>query len=302
MKKMFISFFGLFFCLGFFLPSSTFADGKEIPFDANGKQIAPPEDAGSGEEVITDALYFIVTAAKAIAGTIAILTLVWSAILLVTQGGEEEKVKEARQGMTWALLGLVLLLMMDTAVDVFYMGGETLATEENMNASLTGGQDLIMSAVSWFQALATIMAVVYLVISGYKLIISLGEGEELSTQKNAIIWLGVGLITMALNNIFITEVFYKMTSTTEETVNFAPSATRGVSEIMTVMKYFLRFLGIIVFLAFVYGGAQMVFAFGDEEKVESGKKLMKGAAIGVVVILTSAVIVGTFVSGSVGGG
>ncbi len=83
---------------------------------------------------------------------------------------------------------------------------------------------------------------------------------------------------------------------------YAPDANQGIEEIMAVVRYFLQFLGVIALVAFIYGGALMVFSFGDDERVTKGKNILIGATIGIVIILTSFAIVSTFITGQATGG
>lgn len=47
----------------------------------------------------------------------------------------------------------------------------------------------------------------------------------------------------------------------------------------------------LFFATFVYGGARYLFAFADPKGVETGKTAMKGAAIGMLIVLSAWTIV-----------
>ncbi len=70
---------------------------------------------------------------------------------------------------------------------------------------------------------------------------------------------------------------------------------------LTIVNFFLTFLGLIAVVMIIYGGFLYVTAAGNQEKIESAKKIIMYAVIGIVVILLSFAIVNT-VLGAGGGG
>lgn len=53
------------------------------------------------------------------------------------------------------------------------------------------------------------------------------------------------------------------------------------------IRIFLSFLGILVIIAFLYGGWMYMTSQGNQEKTEKAKKILLQAAIGTAVILAS---------------
>ncbi len=84
-------------------------------------------------------------------------------------------------------------------------------------------------------------------------------------------------------------------------------ATGGESSlraiIVKVINYFLGFLGLIAVIMIIYGGFTYVTAAGKQEAVDSAKKTILYAIVGIVIILLSFAIVNTIVGvASEGGG
>lgn len=55
--------------------------------------------------------------------------------------------------------------------------------------------------------------------------------------------------------------------------------------------------GALFFAIFIYGGALYLTSFGAKDRVEKGKKMIKGAAIGIVLVMGAWTIVRTIVRG-----
>lgn len=71
--------------------------------------------------------------------------------------------------------------------------------------------------------------------------------------------------------------------------------------VRTILNYFLGFLGIITLAIIIYGGFMYVTAGVNEAGADTGKKILTYAAIGIIVILLSFVIVNTLLQAAVPG-
>lgn len=61
--------------------------------------------------------------------------------------------------------------------------------------------------------------------------------------------------------------------------------------ILDVINFLLTFVGIIAVAFIIYAGFLMLTAAGNEEQIESGKKIIIWASVGIIVILFSWVII-----------
>lgn len=70
----------------------------------------------------------------------------------------------------------------------------------------------------------------------------------------------------------------------------AATGTLG-QNVVTILNYFLGFLGIIAVIFLIYAGVLMVTAGGAEEQVTKARKIITYAVIGIVVVILSFTIV-----------
>lgn len=66
---------------------------------------------------------------------------------------------------------------------------------------------------------------------------------------------------------------------------------RGI--VLTVINFFLTFLGLLAVIMVIYGGFLYVSSAGNEENVNKAKKILLYAVIGIVVIIASFALVNT---------
>lgn len=87
----------------------------------------------------------------------------------------------------------------------------------------------------------------------------------------------------------------------EEVVRATGGETSIIDLVRTIINYFLGFLGILCIAIVIYGGFMYVTAGVNEAGADTGKKILTYAAIGIIVILLSFVIVNTLLQAAVPG-
>lgn len=70
--------------------------------------------------------------------------------------------------------------------------------------------------------------------------------------------------------------------------------------VLTIVNFFLGFLGLLAVLMVIYGGIMVVTSQGDPEKAGKGKKILLYAAAGIVIILLSFAFVNTILGAGTG--
>ena len=66
---------------------------------------------------------------------------------------------------------------------------------------------------------------------------------------------------------------------------------RGI--VLTIINFFLGFLGLLAVVMVIYGGFLYVSSAGNEENVNKAKKILLYAVVGIVVIIVSFALVNT---------
>ncbi len=260
----------------------------------------------TGAKAITGSIMVGVNYIRAIAGIIAIVWIIWSGFSMVTAGGDTDKAKKGRVGMTWALIALSLMLLIEPLVtDSLYGGGKilpggALRGRDSIALSITEGTKQIMALIEWFKTIVVVMAVLYFATSGWKMIQLFGDQEAIEKQKKMLVWIGVGLVVIALNEVVINQVVYRTILEANGQVVFEQDPVRGIQEFVGLLKFFLKFLAIIAIGILIYGGVLLIMSFTNEEYTERAKKIIIDAGIGFFIILISFALVSTLITGQVG--
>jgi hypothetical protein len=124
-------------------------------------------------------------------------------------------------------------------------------------------------------------------------------------SKKSIKNIAVGLVTsLALMMTSFTAVHAQGFISPTDNPQAISTATGGQGSFrslaLTIVNFFLTFLGLIAVVMIIYGGFLYVSAAGNQEKIESAKKIIMYAVIGIVVILLSFAIVNTVLTAGSG--
>ncbi len=118
--------------------------------------------------------------------------------------------------------------------------------------------------------------------------------------KQFLILTGLMILGLALvNSVFIPGAFAQIIRPEDEPG--AIGALGGGGDIralvLKIINFFLGFLGLLAVIMVIYGGFLYVSSAGNQEKVDSAKKILLYAVIGIVVIIISFALVNTLLGG-----
>lgn len=142
----------------------------------------------------------IITFAKYIIGSIAVLFIVRNGLRLVLLGGNEEEVKKDKQDIFYALLGLVVILVANPVINkVFfkidttkYAGVEAVKPSidvQRLVLELAGMTNIVAAIAGPFALLSLMAGALMYAASG-------GEEEKIGKAKKIMLWALLGLVVI----------------------------------------------------------------------------------------------------------
>lgn len=171
-----ISFFIIF--LGILLTSSVFAQKLDDPMGLSSTTSTNPIP-----QFITRISGYIF----AIASPLAILMGIWAAILFISAGGDPGKVKQGKDTLTWAVVGLAVVLLANSLVNIVQTKiGETGNTPEGVIKVLT----------NYLPTIGGPLAIVMFIIGA--LLYTTGNPKNITKANQIFIWTSVGLVLLIL--------------------------------------------------------------------------------------------------------
>lgn len=119
-----------------FAPANTYAQGSWDE-DCFNKNIRGAEDVAT-LHCLPSVVLNATNAFLLFAGTVALFIIVWAGIRLVTSGGDAKQVQSARSMITYAIIGLIIVL--SSYAILFFIGYLTRTSDciTNVNSITTG--------------------------------------------------------------------------------------------------------------------------------------------------------------------
>lgn len=151
-------------------------------------------------------------------------------------------------------------------------------------------ESLVANVLSTLQKIIVVLSLVFIVIGAVMYIVSAGNSGMTTLAKGAITAALIGLAIGLAAPSFLKEIG---TVLGWGAVNSGPVATaRTLSEIaLSVLSFLLSIVGVLGIIMLIIGGIAYLTAAGNEDRIDTGKKIFKWAVVGIIVALASLVIV-----------
>ncbi len=271
-----------------YLEGMTFADGT--PFDEDTVNRVVNEIRFRGESQIYSVVHSVVKIFRNLLGGIAIIWIIIAGIRMIMASGNEETINEQKRSIIYAMIGLAIVLILERLVVLVY---GVPGVERGVVP--TAGEKIdeeILGFVSFIKALIGAVAILMIIISGFKTITAAGEEEKLTQQKKSILWIIVGIVIIVVNRVLVENLYTRPVRETGGEI-MTTNVESIIATIGRVLQFLLGFVGLVALAALIYGAASMIANYGNDEMIQKAKKIIKNAIIGIIVIISAFAIVST---------
>lgn len=257
----------------------------------------------TGEAQINQVLTAIAKTMRNVLGGLAVIWMIISGIQMVMAGGDENKITEQKQSITYAVIGLAIVIVAERIISVVY-GAPGVVQDLTIAGSRFSAE--VLGIVGFLKAFVAAIAMFMIIISGMKTIFAAGDENQITEQRKSVLWVVVGIVIIVINQVIV-ENLYIIPSTREilDSLNDIPLqdqvsiTAQNVNTIIvtigTVASYLLGFTGLIALGALIYGAGMMVANYGNEDMVNKSKTIVKNAIIGIMIIISSFALINTLI-------
>lgn len=255
---------------------------------------AAPDNGAEGVVDVMSTVFFFM---KIFLGILAFAWIVWAGVFIVSNSGDEENVKKGKRMAIYSFLGLCAMLLIEPLVlDVFYGGGNISLKDgggiNNITDSSRNFRTQVDGIIAFGKTLLVFIAMVYIIFAGARIILAFGDDEQLGSAKQMFAPIIVGILVILFNEVIIDEVIYNAVFDGNK-VNFSAdsqNASAFMLQLVGFFQYLFEFVGFLVLGFIIYGGFMYLFAFGNEETAENGKKIFIRALIGLLILVFSYIL------------
>lgn len=241
---------------------------------------------------ITGALFTFLDFFKLIVTPVAILFMVVMGVRMVAAGRDNSEVETASKNyIRYALEGLIVIFISDAIVRSVAFGIEG----DIFRGGTAGAAQYGRQASSFLQGIYTLIEVVIgsiavfeLVTAGMRYVAASASDDQISKAKKQIQWSLIGLFVVAISEFVAKNILFKNQGT-----------QLGFSDAKNLLVQITNFvagtIGTLSFVFLLYAGFLYVTAAGKEDNVSKAKKILMGAAIGIILAVSAFAITSTIV-------
>ena len=289
-----------------------------LPDVANYKgSVQDPGTGGTADQKFSNLVVGVVLNIRYLLTAIAIAMIVFAGFRMVTAQGNEEVYTKQKSLLIWAIVGLALVGFAGDITRIFSVGNCSQLTGlpgYNTTGCTEGGflkdpNAIIRQAtlfnsrtkiiISFIKYIVGGLAIVFLMRNALRLVTNSGS-DEISKDKQNIMWIIIGLFIMIIADNVINNVFFKLDTTRYPSTGGATPGldyTQGISEIVGFTNFVVSLTAPLGILALVAGGIMYMTSAGNEETQTKAKRLITLALVGLLIIYGSFAIVSTFING-----
>ncbi len=262
----------------------------------------PHPESVSGQPGVTNigsAILFVTDFLKLVMGTIAIIYLIVAAIRLITAGDKiEDILNKEKTNLSYIIIGLLVIIFSTSVIngiisetgEIDFLSSNTRAQDSGLNA-----QEHIRGIYNFIEAFIGAIAILMIVASGMRMILSGGNEETLKSGKQHIIFAAFGLMIIGISEFFVKDFIFA-----SEDEFGLPGTEIGYSAFLQLAANITNFVsGFITFfaiLSIIYAGFLYVTSAGEQENIDKAKKIIFNAVIGLVVAAAAYAIVNTLIA------
>lgn len=281
---------------------SSAAGAIPLPSSESMGDLADPE--GEGAQQAYNAVWELAKNYRYIIGSVAILFIVIAGIKMALLGANEEEDTKQKKNLYWGLIGLVLIMIAGPIAEIFDMqNGGPLSSEYEIGYRAKLFDDQVHIIITFIKYIVGSVAVMFIIRSGAKLVLAGDSDEVLNTEKKNLMMGIFALFIIMLANTVVKEVLFKVDYSNSEYSAYGQQAVvsfdaaRGVAEIVGITNFIVTWAAPFAVLALIIGAIMYLTAFGEQERMDKGKKIVINSVIALIIIYGAFAIVSTVISG-----
>lgn len=121
----------------------------------------------------------------ALASPLTILMGIWAAVLFISAGGSPDKIKQGKQTLTWAVIGLAVVLLANSLVGI---------VQTKLNEANNDIKGVITVVVNYLQLIGGPLAIVMFLVGAF--LYATGSPKNIAKANQIFIWTSIGLVVL----------------------------------------------------------------------------------------------------------
>lgn len=256
------------------------------PVSGGANQVAGGLLASFGSGGYVGIVEVVIAGVRNILYAIGVLIVVRAGLKLINSQ-DENMMSTARRTIASTCVGIMMTALAERMVSAFYDPGGTWSTGSVQTGATILATE-IAGILNWVLVLVVVVAILMIVASGLKAIGSFGKEENAQEVKQTVVGVMTGLGLIMLSGAIKATLGLNPAAVASDigSPSAAPIIRKGVAILTVVLEY----LGLAALVVIIYAGILMVLNLGKDDQYEKAKGIIYRAAIGLVIVVLSAVL------------
>ncbi len=183
-----------------------------------------------------------------------------------------------------------VVMFAPSLADAQIPGGGTITITKSNPIAFGTVEDVVDSILGTIRKIIVILSLVFIVLGAIFYIVSGGDEGRIKLAKGAITASVIGLAIGIAAPSFLKEIGGIIGWGSADSSAVAGALT--ISQIASnALDFLLSIFGVLAIIMLVVGGIAYLSSAGDEDRIDTAKKIVKWAIIGIVVAFSAMVIV-----------
>lgn len=235
---------------------------------------------------------FLYNIAKDLKTVIYIISWVYFMIItikLILSNNTEEEVWNFKKWIIWITIGIILMQIVFFFVEILY------AKEVWAQLAWTLAKNIIEPIIKILETAASFFFLLVAIYAFYRIVTANWDEEKVKSWKMSIIYAIIWFIVIKLSKDIVYAAYWRVNCNESSflwvfQVNWNNCVTEnqisGISQIIVqIINWANSFIWIIIILMIIYAWVQVLFSWGDEEKLTKAKKSIVYIAIWVAILV-----------------
>ncbi len=240
---------------------------------------------------------------KYIIGVVAIALVTFAGFRMVAEGNNEQTLTDQRTGLLYGILGLALIGIALPLADILnFQNGSPFSSSYEISERVNIFKNETAIIITFIKYILGAIAVLFIVISGSQLIVAIQDEGAIDNTKKKLLASVIGLVIVMMSGNLIDNILYKVDldeAAKQSGYNPGIDPNSAIAEIVGLTNLLITFIGPLLVIVFIGSGIFYVISFQDEGRMDSAKKWMKNAFIGLIIVYGAFAIVSTFIAGNI---
>jgi hypothetical protein len=235
----------------------------------------------AGLDSISGIIFTVIDIMKYVIGILVVGSVVVSVVRLVAANSEkaEEEYKSVKDNLLYAVLAAIGIISIEFFFNSVFVVGTNNFLSSNAIAQTfaQAASGEILGIARFIQAAIGTIAVLFLVVAGFRLVANASNDEEAVTKlKSQIGYASAGLVLVAVSEFVIGQVLFVNGGQGYDVEN-------AKRLFVSFTNFISGFIALAAFLSFIYGGYLYVVSGVGEDNTEKVKKIFIGGIVGLLV-------------------